>query len=67
MYRVSKSVYCTHIYNSGSSALSNSDAKVKVYTASGYTEYTVPQNQAGTKWSVFKMVSGEIIPINTLE
>jgi|GEM_PF-1315134 len=54
-------------YNSGSSALSNSDAMVKVYTASGYTEFTVPQNQAGTKWSVFKMVSGEIIPINTLE
>lgn len=57
----------TNRYSSGSNALSNSEAKVKVYTASGYTEYTVPQNQAGTKWSVFKMVSGEIVPINTLE
>ncbi|AQQ53345.1 hypothetical protein B0X71_09810 [Planococcus lenghuensis] len=56
----------TNRYTSGSNALSNSDAKVKVYTSSGYTEYTVPQSRIGTTWSVFKMVNGELISINTL-
>lgn len=57
----------TNRFNSASDALSKSDAKVKVYTSSGYSEYTVPQNQTGTKWTVFKIVNGILAPINTLE
>ena len=57
----------TNRSNNTSDALSKSDANVKVYTSSGYSEYTVPQNQIGTKWSVFKIINGEITPINNLE
>ncbi len=64
-YRYSVHDYSNQL-NSHSTALSNSDALVKVYRGEGLvSEFHVP-NQAGTLWSVFEIIEGEIHPINTM-
>lgn len=63
--------YYVHDYsnrgNSSSSEMSNSSAKVKVYTKEGYTEFNIQNNQPGTIWNVFNFENGRIKPVNTIE
>ncbi|WP_175990121.1 carboxypeptidase regulatory-like domain-containing protein [Bacillus sp. Marseille-Q1617] len=63
--------YYIHDYsnrsNPASSAMSNSSAKVKVYTENGYREFDIPVNQAGIQWNVFTIEDGAINPVNTIE
>jgi 5-hydroxyisourate hydrolase-like protein (transthyretin family) len=60
--------YYVHDYtnrgNENSNALSKSKATVKVYSRTQGLLYvfTVPLNLQGTKWSVFKIINGKIIP-----
>ncbi|QTC40439.1 carboxypeptidase regulatory-like domain-containing protein [Bacillus sp. V3] len=63
--------YYIHDYsnrsNPGSTAMSNSSAKIKVYTENGYREFDIPVNQAGIQWNVFTIEDGAINPVNTIE
>lgn len=64
-------VYSVYDYTNKSSSssknLSNSDATVKIYKGSELIKtYTVPKNTTGTLWTVFKIVDGEIIDVNTV-
>lgn len=52
---------------SGSKALSKSKAHVSVYgNGRLLNSFFVPLNSKGTKWQVFKIEQGQIIPVNTL-
>jgi len=55
-------------HNSASKKLSDSKASVKVYGKDNelLNVFTVPQDQAGTYWKVFKIIGGEVIPINEI-
>lgn len=65
-------IYAVHNYSNrnstSSTALSFSDAVVKVYMGSAQVaEYRVPTDQVGTYWTVFEIDhSGQIVPINTV-
>ena len=65
-------VYCVHDYtnkyDSSSTAMSNSGAKIQVYKGGHLiATYHVPVGVAGTVWNVFKVTAeGRIIPINTM-
>jgi len=54
--------------NSSSKKLSQSKATVKVYGNGKLQKtYTVPKNQKGTIWTIFKVKDGKIIDINSLD
>ncbi len=63
--------YYVHDYSnrwsSGSSEMSNSSAKVKVFTKDGFREFDIQPNQIGTKWNVLNIEDGTIKPVNTIE
>ena len=52
--------------NPASSALSNSGAKVRVYYGAGSQTFNVPVGLAGTRWNVFDIVGGQIVPTQTV-
>ncbi len=64
-------LYLVHDYTNrsktDSSALGNSSAQVKLYVAGRKEPYifNVP-NKSGTVWKVFKLVNGEVVPINEM-
>jgi len=63
--------YYVHDYSNGgqttSTAMSYSGATVSVYMGDSlYAEYAVPVGATGTYWTVFKLDSGGLHPINTV-
>lgn len=53
--------------STASTALSNSNASVRVYRGSSLVAvFNVPPGQAGTLWAVFEMSGTTITPVNTL-
>lgn len=63
--------YMVHDYTNGgmpgSTALSQSGARVEVYGSNGkIAEYSVPSG-IGTRWVVFRIVEGSVVPVNTLD
>lgn len=56
------------VYNySNEDALNLSNAQVKIYNGNSLlASYSVPTNQSGRTWNVFKLVNGAVVPINTL-
>lgn len=64
--------YFVHDFSNGTSststALSASNATIMVYKGAALVaQYNVPTGQSGTCWHVFRLVNGEIIPINTID
>ncbi|TKD70719.1 cell wall-binding repeat-containing protein [Pseudalkalibacillus hwajinpoensis] len=64
--------YFVHDYSNqgeyGSTALSESDAKVEIYKGSYLIKtFYVPTNKTGVIWKVFNIENGQIIPINKVE
>lgn len=64
--------YFVHDYSNqstdGSTALSESDAKVEIYKGSYLIKtFYVPTNKTGVIWKVFTIENGQIIPINKVE
>lgn len=54
--------------NSESMELSYSSAKVTIYTGNHLVGiYNVPVGIKGTRWNVFSIVDGRILPINSIE
>lgn len=51
-------------YNSNE--LSNSFARVDIYSKSGLTSFTVPRNQHAVIWQVFNISNGKIVPIQRM-
>ena len=64
LYRYSVEDYSNR-GNTLSTYLSNSGAKVKVFSKGGYREFNVPNNNQGTIWNVFNLENGDIKPVNT--
>jgi hypothetical protein len=64
-YRFSVHDY-TNRNSTSSTALSNSSAQVRVYSGSDLINtFNVPAGSAGTVWTVFEILDGSIVPINT--
>ncbi len=64
-------VYSVHNYSAvnttNSTALSASQATVDIYANGIHVQsYSVPTGQTGNLWTVFQMVNGMLIPINTI-
>lgn len=49
--------------NYESSEMSNSLARVDVYTKDGQTTFTIPSNQSAVIWQVFSITNGRITPV----
>jgi len=65
-YRYSIHDY-TNRYSSNSSAMSNSNAVVKVYNGSNLIKtFHIPTNVEGTLWTVFELENNTITPINEI-
>lgn len=63
--------YSVHDFSNSEStwskALSNSDAVVRVYGASGVlASFHVPYDTEGTLWTVFEILNGQIVPRNIM-
>ena len=57
----------TNRNSTNSTALSNSQAQVRVYRGNALVaSFNVPQQQEGTLWTVFEMENGIVSPINTM-
>ena len=57
----------TNFSNEGSRALSESGAVVKVYSQDRLLHvFTVPQDVVGNRWTVFRIIGGNITPVNTV-
>lgn len=57
----------TNGWNTSSTAMSYSSAKVKVFSKGEYREFNVQTNQAGVIWNVFNIQDGKLEPVNTYE
>lgn len=51
-------------YNS--TEMSNSFARVDVYTANGQSTFTIPRNEQAVIWQVFNISNGKIVPVQRL-
>lgn len=57
----------TNQYKGNSDQLSKSRAHVMVYGNNKLmNEFSVPTGQSGTKWNVFKISGGQIVPVNSI-
>lgn len=66
VYRFSVHDY-TNRNSTTSSALSNSNARVRVFKGSDLLQtYHVPSNIPGTLWTVFELNGNNLIPVNTM-
>ncbi|MDR2095529.1 MAG: hypothetical protein LBP76_08425 [Treponema sp.] len=53
--------------NASSSALSRSGAVIRVYSQNRLLQsFSVPANMPGTRWNVFRIENGELVPLNTV-
>ena len=61
--------YSVHNYSNrnepSSTGLANSQARVTVFSSNGTQSFFVPTT-AGTLWTVFEIVNGDIVPINAM-
>ena len=75
IYEISEGIYSFYVHDytnqddENSTSLSNSEAKVRIYTDDIlYATFNIPRGKVGTVWHVFDYDSNkdEVIPINTI-